>query len=198
MRLIFSPQRRDDALALSRSGDVLTLNGVSFDLSGVPEGATLPAEAVPSEFVVGEISRTAGELSVTIIRPYGAASTEADLFPEPLPNAPNGDIIGHWSGSVTAGEVDLGQLVTAEDKAAALVPSSISPLQARRALRQAGLKAAVDAYVATLDEEEQEAWEYATEVRRENAIIAAGATALGLTDAQLDGLFVLGASLVDA
>ncbi len=75
------------------------------------------------------------------------------------------------------------------------VPQSMSPLQARRALRAAGLKAAVDAYVATLPEEEQEAWEYATEVRRDNEVIAAGAAALGLSAEQVDDIFRLGPTL---
>lgn len=75
------------------------------------------------------------------------------------------------------------------------VPDAISPLQARRALRASGIKATVDAYVATLSEEEQETWEYAIEVRRNNAIIAAGAAALGMTEQQIDNLFILGATL---
>lgn len=75
------------------------------------------------------------------------------------------------------------------------VPDAISPLQARRALRAAGLKSWVDAYVATLSEEEQEAWEYAVEVRRNNAIIAAGAAVMGMTEQQIDNLFILGVTL---
>lgn len=75
------------------------------------------------------------------------------------------------------------------------VPSAISPLQARRALRATGLKPAVDAYVATLSEEDQETWEYAIEVRRDNAIIAAGAAQLGLGEADIDNLFRLGETL---
>lgn len=77
------------------------------------------------------------------------------------------------------------------------VPQAISPLQARRALRATGLKEAVDAYVATLPEEDQETWEYAVEVRRDNAIIAAGAAALvpPLSSADVDNLFRLGATL---
>jgi hypothetical protein len=71
------------------------------------------------------------------------------------------------------------------------VPQKITPLQARKALRQLGWKAAVDAFVATLSEEEQEEWDFATEYRRDNAIIAKGATALGLTQEQIDELFRL-------
>ena len=76
-------------------------------------------------------------------------------------------------------------------------PPTVSPLQMRRALRAAGLKPQVDAYVLTLDEEAREAWEYATEVRRNNALIAAAGAALGKTDAELDDLFRLAGSFVD-
>lgn len=75
------------------------------------------------------------------------------------------------------------------------VPAHITPLQARKALREAGYKAAVDQYVAGLSEAEQEEWEYATAIYRDNPIIAAGATALGLTDDQVDDLFRLGDTL---
>lgn len=75
------------------------------------------------------------------------------------------------------------------------VPGSISPLQARRALTAAGMREAVDGYVATLEQDGKDAWEYATVVNRDNAIIAAGASALGLTTAQVDDLFRLGATL---
>lgn len=73
-------------------------------------------------------------------------------------------------------------------------PQSISPLQARRALRAAGLLAAVSAFVGEQPEEVQEAWEYCVEVRRDDPIIAAAAASLGLTDAQVDELFRAGAA----
>jgi hypothetical protein len=75
------------------------------------------------------------------------------------------------------------------------VPYSISPLQARKALRASGMKTAVDAYVANLPEAEREEWEYATEIRRTNATLLAGAVLLSLTDENLDDLFRLGATL---
>ncbi|PRC05092.1 hypothetical protein CQ006_12285, partial [Pseudomonas cedrina] len=40
------PQRRDDELVVSKRGDVLTINGESFDFRELPEGAALPSSAV--------------------------------------------------------------------------------------------------------------------------------------------------------
>jgi hypothetical protein len=71
---------------------------------------------------------------------------------------------------------------------------SVGPLQLRRALREVGMYAAVVAYVETAPEEVQEAWEYATEYRRDDPLFPVVQTALGLTDEQVDALFALAAS----
>lgn len=75
------------------------------------------------------------------------------------------------------------------------VPDALTPLQARRALRAMDLKTSLDAYVATLPEEDQEAWEYAIEVRRDSPLVLAGAAHLGWSDQLVDDLFRLGATL---
>lgn len=74
------------------------------------------------------------------------------------------------------------------------VPATVTPLQARRALRQAGLSTLVADWLETADDETREAWDYAVEVRRDDAILAAAAAALGLTSADLDELFRLAAT----
>jgi sugar phosphate isomerase/epimerase len=75
------------------------------------------------------------------------------------------------------------------------VPESISPLQARKALRQAGLLPVVTSALDAADEETREAWEYATEIRRENALVAAIAAGVGMTAEQIDDLFRLAGTL---
>jgi hypothetical protein len=75
------------------------------------------------------------------------------------------------------------------------VPSFVSPRQMRLALIAYALDDDVDAYVATLPKEAQVEWEYATEVRRDNQLINAAASALGMNQAQADDLFRLAASL---
>ena len=78
---------------------------------------------------------------------------------------------------------------------AAAVPASVTPLQARKAIRAAGMKAAVDAWLASQTEEVREAWEFTIEVRRDSPLIAAAQSALNLTNAQMDGLFIQAATL---
>lgn len=78
---------------------------------------------------------------------------------------------------------------------AARVPSSVTPRQFRRALSQAGLRAAVEAAIAAADEETQDTWEYAVSIERNHPMLVTMAAAIGVTDAQLDSLFRLAATL---
>ena len=73
--------------------------------------------------------------------------------------------------------------------------SAVSPRQARLALLGAGLLDAVDAYVATQPRAVQLEWEYASEIRRDNALLSTAATALGMTSEQLQALFTQAATL---
>ena len=94
MKIPLSPVRRDDRLTLSKSGDVLTINGEAFDLTGLPDGATLPRSAISSEWFAGDVTRDeAGELTVPLILPHGANAPEATRFPAPLQNVADGPVI---------------------------------------------------------------------------------------------------------
>jgi hypothetical protein len=84
MQISFSPMRRDDRPELSVSGDVLTINGEEFDFSGVPDGATLPQEAVACDWLASDVERIGGVLHLTLILPHGADAPQEALFPEPL------------------------------------------------------------------------------------------------------------------
>lgn len=75
------------------------------------------------------------------------------------------------------------------------VPETVSPLQFRRALRQAGLYDAVAAYVATQDADTQDAWEYAVTIARTDPLVAQAAAGLGQSDDEVDDLFRLAATL---
>jgi len=71
----------------------------------------------------------------------------------------------------------------------------VSPLQMRRSLRQQGLYEAVVDYVSQQDPEIQDAWEYAIEIHRTDALIAAAATELGYGATEVDDLFRLALEL---
>jgi len=75
------------------------------------------------------------------------------------------------------------------------VPDSITALQARLALLQAGLLADVEAAVEGLQQGDRLAWEYAATIRRYSGPTVALSQTLGLTEAEVDALFVTAASL---
>ncbi|MDW9573377.1 hypothetical protein GOA73_08310 [Sinorhizobium meliloti] len=90
MIIDLSPQRRDDVLEVTRAGDALTINGVAFDFSALPDGATVPAGEVPCEWLVGPVERIAGELHLAFILPHGPNPSQAVAFPAPIVNPPDG------------------------------------------------------------------------------------------------------------
>lgn len=92
MRISFSPQRRGDTLAVSKAGDVLTINGVAYDFSGLPDGGTIPAGLVPCPFVTGPVERVDGDLRLTLILPHGANPSAAVSHPAPIIDPADGPI----------------------------------------------------------------------------------------------------------
>ncbi|MDT8280179.1 MAG: hypothetical protein RQ806_06505 [Erythrobacter sp.] len=93
MKISFTPMRRAERITLSKSNDVLAVNGEAFDFSPLPEGATLPLDAIDSGWFAGPVERIAGVLHLTLILPHGTNAPRETLFPEPL------DLIG--DGPVT-------------------------------------------------------------------------------------------------
>jgi len=75
------------------------------------------------------------------------------------------------------------------------VPLSVTAYQARVALMRSGMLDAADAFVAAADGEIAIAWEYATVFQRRSTFILGAQTALGLTDDQVDDLFLVAASV---
>lgn len=87
----------------------------------------------------------------------------------------------------------------AELLATPLIPQSVTMRQARLALLAAGLLPSVSAAIASMQEPERSAaqitWEFAATVDRESGLVPSLATALGLTEAQIDDLFISAAKL---
>lgn len=93
-----------------------------------------------------------------------------------------------------------------EDEFAALPPPQPEPIpqivtmrQARLALLASGKLAAVDAAIEALPEPQKSAarieWDYSSEVHRNRPFVQQLAQALGMTDEQLDAMFVEAAKL---
>lgn len=72
---------------------------------------------------------------------------------------------------------------------------TLTPRQIRLALHGVGLLAAVEAAIATAGPEAQIVWEYAIEFERHHPLVATLAPAIGMTEEQLDALWMAAAEL---
>lgn len=73
----------DWPIEASVDGDVITINGEAFDLSGIPEGYTLPGDAVGNKFFEGPwpIVRIDGILHFTLRLPVSEGTL--DIYRDP-------------------------------------------------------------------------------------------------------------------
>ena len=76
------------------------------------------------------------------------------------------------------------------------VPEEVDALAFELTLHGMGLHASVMGYIGTLNEIEQIHWRRRNTMRRDSALIESGRVALGLTVAQVDGLFRAAGSVV--
>jgi hypothetical protein len=90
MKIILSPQRRDDTLTVIKQGDTLTINGTAYDFSVVPDGATLPKDATDCAWLASDVERIDGVLHLTLLLPHGANASQAARFPQPIINPADG------------------------------------------------------------------------------------------------------------
>ena len=75
------------------------------------------------------------------------------------------------------------------------VPTQVTMRQARLALLGAGLLDTVETAIMAAGPAAKIEWEYAQEVQRASGLVPAMAIALGMTEAQIDALFVTAATL---
>lgn len=115
----------------------------------------------------------------------------------------DGNYLGSFDGVEPEGGVEVAvppptgkaKLVGGEWIVPVEVPATVTPLQARRALRAAGLLATVNAWVGAQDEDTQDAWEFASVIERNGPIVVGAGAALGLSETQIDALFIAAAQL---
>ena len=70
-----------------------------------------------------------------------------------------------------------------------VIPIVISMRQARLQLLALNLLDSVNSAISTMSQAAQIEWEYATEVRRDNPLVSALATALNMTDLEMDDFY---------
>ena len=105
---------------------------------------------------------------------------------------------GEWSAPIVPEpHVPTAEEIAAAELAAfkATVPAQVTMRQARLALLAAGLLGAVETAIAGAGAAAQIEWEYAQVVERNAGLVPAMATALGMTERQIDDLFIAAAAL---
>jgi hypothetical protein len=131
MIINLSPVNGLPPLVVVKTGDVIVINDVRFDFSFVKEGDRLPSSAVETSWLAigSDVSRTNGSLELTLVMPVPSNANEAQSFPVPLGNVPDGVI--KWPDSdpdedgnvpsqpqpdpdaeITEGVIDKTQLIT--------------------------------------------------------------------------------------
>lgn len=153
IRLTFSPLRDDRPLRLELRGGLLVIDGATLDLSGLPEGAELPAGAIDHPRIAGPARRTGGVLHLCLHLPHGlvpaGATPAAVMAPapmmvttdgpvaiprwpdvEPEAAAPAAPVTVDWSQMITAAEAAEAALVTARTAARARLTAHITTARA--------------------------------------------------------------------
>jgi hypothetical protein len=82
MKIYLSPVRTNAQLTASVSGDTITVNGDVLDFTPLLEGETLPRTAVFNDWIIGDVHRIAGEITLTLRLPHGANAPEETRFPD--------------------------------------------------------------------------------------------------------------------
>lgn len=74
-------------------------------------------------------------------------------------------------------------------------PLIVTPRQIRLALTRLGLRAAIETYVSTADQDTKDSWQFSTEFDRGHSMVTTAAAALGKAAADVDALFELAKTL---
>ncbi|MFP3369292.1 tail fiber assembly protein [Pseudomonas sp. SIMBA_068] len=150
MRLQLSPVFfLGQALTVYKQGDSLTINGLTLDFTQLPEGATLPAAATGTEWIVSPVERIGGDLVLTLLLPIPDEADQAARYPAdivtpadglvalPIPDAEQPAPAQGYAA------IDWSQVVTAEDKAQAAIEQLRTTAMAEIAQRRAAADLAI-------------------------------------------------------
>lgn len=148
MKIKLTPVRSDTPLTVTRLGDMLTINNLALDFAKLPEGATLPAQAIGCSDVIGPVERIDGQVVLTLRFPHGASAPEEARFPVDIVEPPAGQVqlpgieLGPEQPAA-AGVIDWSQVITVEAKAQAQQEQLLAGVTAEVSQRRAAADRAI-------------------------------------------------------
>ncbi len=92
MIIYLSPMRRDAPIEVSVSGDILSIDGEAFDFSAIREGETLSQQDAGCPWLAGDVTRSGGEIILTLILPHGPNAPAETLFPTAISVTTDGPV----------------------------------------------------------------------------------------------------------
>lgn len=96
MKISVIPQRNipgsSRSISVAINGDSIEINGVSYDFSPLPDGATLTDGATGCEFIIGPVERVEGRLMLTLLQPITEAASPAAHEISTIINPPDGPL----------------------------------------------------------------------------------------------------------
>ena len=93
MNIILSPVRIDNAsIEVIKNGNSLSVNGEVYEFSQMSDGDTLPREAIAGDHFPGDVNMDSGVITLTLRLPLPGNYSQAQAFPEPLLNVPDGPV----------------------------------------------------------------------------------------------------------
>jgi hypothetical protein len=150
MRLQLSPVFfLGQALTVYKQGDSLTINGLTLDFTQLPEGATLPAAATGTEWIVSPVERIGGDLVLTLLLPIPDEADQAARYPADIVTPADGLVVlpipdaEQPAPAQGYAAIDWSQVVTAEDKAQAAIEQLRTTAMAEVAQRRAAADLAI-------------------------------------------------------
>tara|TARA_R110002020_G_scaffold304014_1_gene519773 strand:- start:1450 stop:1776 length:327 start_codon:yes stop_codon:yes gene_type:complete len=90
--ITFSPLSGDTPMTLEKQGGALIVNGEAFDFGFLADGDTLPHSAVSGDWLASDVTRTDGDLHLTVRLPHGPNAPEETRFPAPITATQDGPI----------------------------------------------------------------------------------------------------------
>lgn len=84
MILHLSPQRNDNSVVYALNGNTFFVNETAYDFEQLEEGDVLPLGSIDCNWIVSDVTRTDGQLVLTVLLPHGYTTDSSILFPAPI------------------------------------------------------------------------------------------------------------------